>query len=231
MSSDIAIVFGAGARVGNAVARKLLSNNYKVVTVSRKDFKIDEFPGTHFHFQGDLKNLDLVPAVFAKTRELFGEPRVIVYNAAANTKLTKTVDEFLSVTGEEFNTDQNINVSSVFLSVQESIKSFDKITSTDKPKAFIFTGNMQNLVPMPLLTTLGIGKSATFATLSIADKLVGSKGYRFYYADERTAQGTPAFQNLSAEAAAEFYFDLAENSNEDIPVEATYVLGKGYVKF
>lgn len=231
MSSNIAIIFGAGAKVGSSVAKKFLANNYRVVTVSRSDLNLGSSSDAHFHFKGDLTDLTVVPSVFSKTRQLFGEPRVIVYNAAAASVFVKAPEDFLKVTPEGVNEDQNVNLTSAFISIQESIKSFNKISSSDKPKAFIYTGNIQNISPFPFVATVGLGKAGTYSALGVADKLFGEKGYKFYYADERTPEGAPVLQGTSGEGAADFYFDLAENENKDIPVEATFVTGKGYTVF
>jgi hypothetical protein len=53
---------------------------------------------------------------------------------------------------------------------------------------------------------------------------------RFYYADERLEDGESPVQNVSGEAAADFYVPLAEG-RVDAPWWATHVKGKGYVKF
>jgi hypothetical protein len=52
---------------------------------------------------------------------------------------------------------------------------------------------------------------------------------RFFYADERTAEGRGAGLNVDAESHAEFYITLAKGK-EDIPSYATFVKGK-YRKF
>lgn len=54
--------------------------------------------------------------------------------------------------------------------------------------------------------------------------------FRFYYADERTAEGTPAMQNVDGPAHAELFFQLAE-SPEQGPWQQTFVKGQGYKKF
>lgn len=231
MPSNIAIIFGAGARVGSSVAKQFLANNYKVVTVSRNDLKFDEHSENHLHVKRDLSDVKVVPSVFTKTRDVFGEPRVIIYNVCAASVFTRTSEDFLSVTSEVLNSDQNVNVTSAFLAIQESVKSFQKISDSVKPKAFIYTGNIQNVKPLSFITTAGIGKSGAYSAVGAADQMFGSKGYRFYYADERRANGDAVYNDLSAEGAAEFYFDLAENENKHIPVEATFISGKGYAKF
>ncbi|KAH3669158.1 hypothetical protein WICMUC_004997 [Wickerhamomyces mucosus] len=233
MSDNIAIIFGAGSKIGLSVTNKFLSNDYKVVTVSRSDFKIDnedQYSENYYHFKADLTDLSVVPKVFAKTKELFGEPRVIIYNAAA-VRWNEGKDDVFDPPVEELIEHTNVNTFAVYSALQQAIKIYPNIKSS-KPKTFIFTGNAQNLLTFPTLFTLGVGKSATYSALQVADNVYGSKyGYRFYFADERVEDGGPAIQGTSGPAAAEFYYDLAENENKGIPVEATFVPGKGYVKF
>ncbi len=53
--------------------------------------------------------------------------------------------------------------------------------------------------------------------------------YRFYYADERQADGQFAGSGLSGEAAGDFYYTLAEAPTQGAWL-ATFVKGVGYVK-
>jgi hypothetical protein len=53
---------------------------------------------------------------------------------------------------------------------------------------------------------------------------------RFFYADERKADGNLAGMQLDGDAHAEFFAQLA-NGEGDVPWHATFVKGQGYVKF
>jgi Mn-containing catalase len=53
---------------------------------------------------------------------------------------------------------------------------------------------------------------------------------RFIYADQRGEGGEPAYAAVDGPAHAEFYTQLADNS-EGVPWLATFVKGKGHVKF
>lgn len=53
---------------------------------------------------------------------------------------------------------------------------------------------------------------------------------RFYYADERNADGSPAFSAIDGPAHAKFYLDLAEETSQG-PWQQTFVKGVGYQKF
>jgi hypothetical protein len=52
----------------------------------------------------------------------------------------------------------------------------------------------------------------------------------FYYADERTETGDPVFGDIDGDAHGDFFLQLAEKKEQG-PWEATFVKGKGYVKF
>lgn len=53
---------------------------------------------------------------------------------------------------------------------------------------------------------------------------------RFYYADERKADGTPAYSKISGEAHGKFYADLAEHKSQG-PWQQTFVKDVGYKHF
>ena len=52
----------------------------------------------------------------------------------------------------------------------------------------------------------------------------------FYYADERTAEGKPVYGNISGDAHADFYFELAQKQSQG-PWMATFVKDEGYIAF
>jgi hypothetical protein len=53
---------------------------------------------------------------------------------------------------------------------------------------------------------------------------------RFYYADQRKADGDPIGTAISGLAHANFYYELAQRKEQG-PWDATFVEGKGYVDF
>ena len=78
---------------------------------------------------------------------------------------------------------------------------------------------------------LGIGKSSTWYLIQtmVATPSFASKGYRFYYVDERTPEGK-AMHYVSGPGHAKFFLELAEKEEQGEPL-ATFVRGKGYVRF
>lgn len=53
---------------------------------------------------------------------------------------------------------------------------------------------------------------------------------RFYYSDERKADGTPASLGIDGQAHAELYLQLAEAKSQG-PWHQTFVKGVGYKQF
>lgn len=53
---------------------------------------------------------------------------------------------------------------------------------------------------------------------------------RFYYADERKADGTPVYSAVDGEAHGKFYTELAEQKVQG-PWEQTFVKDMGYKQF
>lgn len=53
---------------------------------------------------------------------------------------------------------------------------------------------------------------------------------RFYYADERKADGSVAGGAIDGDAHAEFYYELSQKKEQG-PWQATFVKGTGYVDF
>ena len=53
---------------------------------------------------------------------------------------------------------------------------------------------------------------------------------RFYYADERKADGAPAYSDISGEAHGKFYLQLSEGKSQE-PWQQTFVKDVGYKHF
>jgi NAD(P)-dependent dehydrogenase (short-subunit alcohol dehydrogenase family) len=160
-------------------------------------------------------------------------PSVVVWNAATLTP-PPTPDSVLSVPTEQFTKDLNVNTVSPYVAAQEAVKSWASMGEGQQGgnKTFIYTGNAlnQSVMPVPLFLTLGVGKSASAHWIGLADALYSEKGYRFFYADQRLPDGAPMGNNVDGPAHGEFYAQLVQREKE-VPWLATFVKGKGYVKF
>ena len=66
-----------------------------------------------------------------------------------------------------------------------------------------YTGNCLNILPIKPMLTFGIGKGATASAIraAVANKEYGKEGIKFYYADERTAEGGPVLKGPDGEVS------------------------------
>ncbi|MCJ1463762.1 hypothetical protein MMC07_002371 [Pseudocyphellaria aurata] len=225
-SSRVAIVFGVGPNVGAKVAQQLTTDGYKVAAVSRSGNGLDA-SSVALSIVADLTDPKTVRGVFEEVRTKLGEPNVVVYNASA---FSYTQSDPLSVDLSTFQDHLAVNTSSAFAAIQEAVKSFDGFTKKATPCVFIYTGNCLNQGAVSPFLTLGTGKAATAHLVEYAAKTYAEKGYRFYYADERTAEGAPIGKDVQGDAHAEFYSGLVKKSGVNSYLQ-TFVKGQGYVKF
>lgn len=176
--SPVALILGSGPRVGTAVSESLAANGYKVAIASRSGTNSKNNKG-FLSLKADFSQPECIPGVFEAVKNEFGAaPSVIVYNAAA---LTPPPDDSsaLSIPLGAFAEDLNVNVASPYAAAQEAIKGWSTLPAGGS-KLFIYTGNMQNemIVPMPMMLTLGVGKAASAHWVGFADGAYKAQGYR-----------------------------------------------------
>ncbi|MCJ1254008.1 hypothetical protein MMC24_001822 [Lignoscripta atroalba] len=226
-SSRVAMILGAGPGVGTKVAQRFSAAGYKVAVVSRSGKSV----GTNIaalSLPADFSEPKSVHSVFEEVRKQLGQPSVVVYNAAAI--CLPPASDPLSVDLETFQQHLAINTTSTYAASQEAVRSFDAIADKTVPCTFIYTGNKLSTVVMAPLITLGVGKAASAHFIEMAAGSYAEKGYGFFYADERTADGQIVGNKPDGDAAAEFYYELA-NRTEPRGYHQTFVKGKGFVQF
>lgn len=152
----------------------------------------------------------------------------------------------LSLPLADFTRDLNINTTSAFVAAQQAALGFEKLPHSAS-KTFIFTGNILNTSIIPQLLSMGAGKSATAHIIEAVAAVYKDRGfkyvspglisfgmrltkYRFYYGDERRADGSPVYADISGEAHGEHYLQLAEGKEQG-PWQQTFVKGSGYKHF
>lgn len=168
----------------------------------------------------------------------------IVFKASAGAP--NDAKDPLSLPLAQFNQDFNINTTSVFVAAQQAVLGFKQLPDSAS-KTFIFTGNITNVSPIAPLLSSGVGKSATAHILQVAAGAYKDKGFkyghlvlypyaekltkfRFYYADERKADGSPAYSAIDGEAHGKYYLQLAEGNSQG-PWQQTFVKDVGYKQF
>lgn len=82
-ASPIVLILGAGANIGQGVAKAFAAKSYRVALSSRKAPTVN-FTPDQVHIPSDLSDLESVTRVFSKVKELLGDvPSVVVYNGAS----------------------------------------------------------------------------------------------------------------------------------------------------
>ena len=176
-ANKVALILGSGPRVGQAVAEGLAKEGYKVAIASRSGNGAKNDAG-FLALKADFTKPESVPSVFEGVKSELGSfPSVVVYNAAA---LTPPPGEgMFSIGVEKFASDLNINTTSPYVAAQQAVKGWGTLPA-DTKKTFIYTGNGLNTMvfPVPLMTTLGVGKSASAYWIGTADLTHSKAGYR-----------------------------------------------------
>ncbi|KAF5002846.1 hypothetical protein FDECE_10508 [Fusarium decemcellulare] len=229
-STLIALILGAGPRVGTGVAQEFAKSGFKVAVVSRSGSDSTTSEG-YLSLKADLADLSSIQGIFQRVQnEWNSHPNVVIWNVGART-VPPVEDDMFSLSQESLTHDININTLGPFIAAQQAVDGWKKLPEGTK-KTFIYIGNKMNIqpVPVPATATLGIGKSASSFWINLADTLSRSKGIRFFYADQRQADGNMGGMQLDGNAHGEFFVQLARQE-EDVPWHATFVPGRGYVKF
>ena len=177
----VALILGAGPRIGISVAKKFASLNYKVAIVSRSGSGANTAPNEGFlSLEGDFTKPDSIPALFkAVESEFKAPPSVIVYNAGART-VPPVADKLFSNPAENLVSDFNVNVLSPYIAAQQAVLGWEKLPKEIK-RTFIYTGNVMNtlIIPMAAAVNLGMGKSASSYWVGLADTLYKAEGSRW----------------------------------------------------
>jgi hypothetical protein len=176
--APVVLILGSGPRVGASVAEAFKNSGYSVVLASRKGTNSKTAEG-YFSVKADFALPSSLPDVFSAVKSEFGAgPSVVIYNAAA---LTPPSDQssVLSIPAEAITKDLNINVVSPYVAAQQALAAWETLPH-DVKKTFIYTGNAQNemIIPMPPMMNLGVGKAASAYWIGTADTLYKAKGYR-----------------------------------------------------
>ncbi|KAH8904218.1 NAD(P)-binding protein [Coniochaeta sp. PMI_546] len=226
MSSDhakpVVLIIGSGPNIGAALAKKFSKAGYNVATVSRSCAGGSQ-DGVDFHTEADLADSNTISDVFDRVqRRLKTFPTVIVWNVAQRTP-SPDKNNIFSVPIGDVEKDLAVAVTSPWAAAREAVEKWEE----GKKRVFIYTGNImaKTVFPHPDFTTLGTAKRAASYLVEAADAQYKARGWRFYFADERTPEGRPMGHTPGAESHAEMYLRLAEGK-EDLPSYVTFADGK-----
>ncbi|KAK2594577.1 hypothetical protein QQS21_007707 [Conoideocrella luteorostrata] len=223
--SRVALIFGYGANIGKSVAASFAAKGYKIAAVSRSA-KHSESSPDYLSIKADLSDPSSVEGVFARVTSELGHPSVVIYNSSATSvKNTDPIAEQLSA----LQSDNNVNIVSPYIAAQLATKSFAQLPA-EPSKTFIYTGNKLNFIVVRPLLGLGVGKSGGAHLMHYLAEEYRDQGYKFYFADERKADGAAVYGAIDGPAHGEFYTHLAEKKEQG-PWLATFVKDQGYTKF
>lgn len=80
-TKPVLLIFGAGANIGQGVAKAFAAKGYSVATTSRSEKTPAPADGIDLHIKSDLVDSSSVPGVFEQVRQVLGQaPSVVVYN-------------------------------------------------------------------------------------------------------------------------------------------------------
>ncbi|KAI9706234.1 MAG: hypothetical protein M1820_004809 [Bogoriella megaspora] len=242
-TSPIILILGSGPNIGYHVSEAFRAKGYKVALASRK-LNEEESTTDQVHVSSDLSDPESVAGVFSRVKALLGLPSVVIYNAGAAT--INNEKEPLALPLADFARDLNINTVSAFVAAQQAAAVFGQLPESAS-KTFIYTGNILNTTTMAPLMDLGVGKSATAHIIESAASAYADRGFkyailapnpsktrltdcRFYYGDERKADGSAAYFDIDGGAHGKLYVELAEGKSQG-PWQQTFVKGIGYKRF
>ncbi|KFY37997.1 hypothetical protein V494_04549 [Pseudogymnoascus sp. VKM F-4513 (FW-928)] len=212
--SPVMLLLGFGPNVGHHVSEAFAAKGYIVARASRR-IKEEESTATQINIPIDLSDPESVIGVFSKLRDTHGFPSVVVYNAGAGIPPNDEKDP-LSIPLANFTRDLNINTTSAFVAAHQAALGFAQLSPTAS-KTFIFTGNILNTTTIASLLNSGVGKSATAHIIQSAATAYKDRGYKFYYADERNSDGSPAYYKIDGAAHGMRYMQKEEDT---FPIKA-----------
>ncbi|CAI0650824.1 unnamed protein product [Colletotrichum noveboracense] len=208
--SPVVLILGAGPKVGIPAAKAFASKGYKVAIAARS---LDEADSTdeQLNIKSDFANPEDVSSTTVPGAATFSPPG----------------DPF-AISLDSFQRDMTVNNTSVFVAAQQAVLGFADLP-VNAPRTFFFTGNILNVTALPQFLESGAGKSASAHMMMAAAAEYKEKGFKFYYIDERKADGSAAFK-IDGEAHSKLFLELAEAKTQG-PWLQTFVKGIGYKDF
>ncbi|GBO51677.1 short-chain dehydrogenase/reductase SDR [Pseudanabaena sp. lw0831] len=218
MSQPICVIAGFGAGVSMGVARSFAKEGYSLALIARNLEKMEANAkelrqlGYIVHtFAADTGNKDALIQVFAEIRSQFGDPEVLIYNAAVMT-MTKPSD----LPTEKLISDFNVNVVGALVAAQQVIPA---MKSSGKG-TILFTGGGLALYPSSDLVSLAISKSGLRSlTFCLAEEL---KEFGIHVGTVTICGTVEVGTHFDPDAIAQSYMTLHKQPPEKFEAEIIY---------
>lgn len=115
MNMDVTIITGASRGIGEAIAKKLATENHFVILLGRDEFKLKSLVneinsfGNADYFSGDINDIDFIKSVVESVIEKHGRIDHLINNAGI-----MIIKKIIDASVDEFIQQMNTNVISVF---------------------------------------------------------------------------------------------------------------------
>ncbi|OBZ13142.1 MULTISPECIES: SDR family NAD(P)-dependent oxidoreductase [Bacillales] len=157
MSKPLLVIVGAGPGVSAGVARKFGKEGFRIVLAARNEAslkqyakELEELDIEAYAVIADAADPDSIANAFAQIKQQFGEPDVLLYNAAVISQV-KPTDLTESRLIDEF----KVNVVGALTSAKHVIPAMIE----RKQGTLLFTGGGLALAPAAAVSSLSIGKA------------------------------------------------------------------------
>ncbi|MCM1055768.1 MAG: SDR family NAD(P)-dependent oxidoreductase [Bacteroides sp.] len=168
------IVVGAGKGLGNGVAEKFGSNDFRVILMSRNEGNLKEYAedfaakGIEVHTQAaDASKLDAFADTFRKVLDTYGTPDVLFYNVGITMP-----DESTTITAQTLVDRYAVDTAGAY----NCIKLIDTEEFAAKNGAILVTGGGLALQPYAGYLPLSMDKAALRAMVQALSPVLKEKG-------------------------------------------------------
>ena len=168
------VVVGAGRGLGNGVAEKFGSNDFRVILIARSEEHLKEYAadfaakGIEVHTQAaDVADFDAFAQTFRKVVETYGTPDVLFYNVGVT-----VADEEVKMTTRTLVDRYMVDVAGAY----NCVKLVDTAEFAEKKGAILVTGGGLALQPYAGYLPLSMDKAALRAMVHALAPVLEEKG-------------------------------------------------------
>ncbi|WNC13954.1 SDR family NAD(P)-dependent oxidoreductase [Brevibacillus brevis] len=210
MNKKLIVVVGAGPGVGNNVAKKFGSNNFRVVLVSRNQESLDQYVNEMsaegieaYAVPADAASPASLTAAFERIKKDLGTIDVLVYNAAVLKDGQPT-----SLTSQSLMSHLQVDVASALHCALQVIPD----QAAQQEGTILFTGGGFALYPATAFAALSVGKAALRTlTFTLADEM---KPQGIFVGTVTIAGNVAPGSRFAPERIADKYWELYEKREE-----------------
>ncbi len=163
---------GIGAQIAQTMAKEgakvIINYNTDKANAEKIVSRIKEFGGKAIAIQADVTNKEAVKKLFTKSKEAFGPLTTLVNNAGIY-----KFESIESITENEFHNHFRTNVLSVFLTIQEALKHFDKNGGN-----IINISSIATVKATPMTSLYTATKNAVDGITNVLSQELGTKNIR-----------------------------------------------------